>query len=148
MRGLTPALAMLLTVAGCSAGGGGAYDGGVRDAVYEVSLDLPPGCPPATPNELGIGKSCTMGGKQCAYPLLCTCDAFVGVQLVGVPCICTLAGFASVTPPSTDPCKDSVPASFCGGNATCCNYMTAAAYCVPSICLPDNQCPVFEPPMP
>jgi hypothetical protein len=144
MRGVALTLALLSAVAGCSAGGGGAVDGGIHDALYEVSLNLPDGCPPETANEKGIGAACTMGGNQCKLPLRCTCDVFVGVQLVGVPCICTLAAFAQVN--STDPCKDSVPADFCGSSATCCPYMTAAAYCVPSICLPDNQCPVFEPP--
>jgi hypothetical protein len=145
MRGVVLALGVLVAAAGCSAGGGGAVEGGVRDAVYEVSLTLPDGCPPATPNEKGVGTACTMGGNQCASPLRCTCDAFVGVQLVGVPCICTLAAFAQVG--STDPCKDSVPATFCGNNAVCCNYLTAAAYCVPGICLPDgNMCPEFVAP--
>jgi len=145
MRGVSLALGALVAVAACSAGGGGAIDGGVHDAVYEVSLNLPDGCPPATPNEKGVGTPCTMGGNQCKNGLRCTCDAFVGVQLVGVPCICTLAAFAQVG--STDPCKDSVPANFCGTNASCCDYLTAAAYCVPSICLAGGMCPVVTPPM-
>jgi hypothetical protein len=142
MRGFAWALG-LLAASACSAGGGGAIDGGVHDAFFEVSLDLPPGCPPSTANEKGVGTPCTMGGHQCKNGLLCTCDPFFGVQLTGVPCICTLGQLAQTG--STDPCGAPLPANFCGSNATCCPYMTAGAYCVPSICVPDG-CPVFLPP--
>jgi hypothetical protein len=144
MRGLAGALGLMVMAAGCHAGGGGAVDGGVRDAVYEVSLDLPPGCPPATANEKGVGTACTMGGGQCKGNLRCTCDPFFGVQLTGVPCICTLAQLAPLD--STDPCGAPLPAGYCGSNAKCCPYLTVAAYCVPSICLPDDQCPEVVPP--
>jgi hypothetical protein len=137
MRRLASLLLAIVSAA-CSAGGGGAYDGG-RDAVYEVSLDLPPGCPPATANEKGVGAACTKGGGQCKNGLRCTCDPFFGVQLEGVPCICTLATFATVG--SVEPCVDSVPANYCGANATCCSYLTTAVYCLPSICVPDGVCP-------
>jgi hypothetical protein len=144
MRGVPLGLILLLGAGSCSAGGGGAVDGGVRDAVYEVSLNLPDGCPPAMANEKGIGNSCTKGGHQCKSPLLCACDPFFGVQLTGVPCICTLGVPAQAN--STNPCVDSVPTNFCGTNATCCSYLTAGAYCVPSICLPGDVCPVVTPP--
>lgn len=132
-------LLLIAALVGCKAGGGGAYDGGVRDAVFEVSLDLPPGCPPPTANDKGVGAPCTKGGGQCKNGLRCTCDPFASVQLEGVPCICTLATFAQVN--STNPCVDSVPAGYCGSNATCCNYLTTAVYCLPSICVPDGVCP-------
>ena len=144
MRGAAWMLGLLAVAGGCSAGGGGAIDGGLDGGVFEVSLDLPAGCPPPAPNEKGVGTPCTKGGNQCKGGLRCTCDPFAGVQLTGVPCICTLAALAQVN--STNPCVDSVPATFCGSNATCCTYMTAAAYCVPDICLPDDMCPVVAGP--
>ena len=144
MRGVTFALGLLVAIGGCSAGGGGAIDGGVHDAVYEVSLNLPDGCPPPSGNEKGVGTPCTMGGGECKGGLRCTCDPALGALLVGVPCFCTLAQFAQTG--STNPCGAPLPADFCGSNATCCNYLTAAAYCVPSICLPDQMCIEFVAP--
>jgi hypothetical protein len=139
MRGLVWALGLLVVWSGCSAGGGGAVDGGVHDAVYEVSLNLPDGCPPPMGNDKGVGTSCTKGGNECKVGMRCTCDPFFGVMLTGVPCMCTLAQLAQTN--STDPCGAPLPANFCGSNAKCCPYLTAAAYCVPSICLPGNVCP-------
>src|SRR5262245_46997604 len=111
---------------------------GLRDGgVVEVGIEPPPGCPPAEANELGIGKPCTVCGNQCASPLRCTCDAYLGVQLTGVPCVCTLFQLAQTG--STNPCGDA-PASFCGSNATCCNVLATAAYCVPNVCLIGGQC--------
>ena len=116
---------------------------GTRDAgVIEVGIEPPPGCPPAEANELGIGKACTMCGNECASPLRCTCDSYLGVQLSGVPCVCTLFQLAATG--STDPCKD-VGSNFCGSNATCCNVLQTAAYCVPNVCLINQQCIVFVP---
>jgi hypothetical protein len=142
MRGIARAC-LLLTVAllvaggGCSAGGGGAYDGGVPDGVYEVSLDLPPGCPPAAGNEAGVGAPCTMGGHECSHGTTCACDKTLGIQLKGVPCICTKFQIAQ----TADPCGPPLPSTFCGSGAKCCPYLTAAAYCVPDICLPGGMCP-------
>ena len=45
---------------------------------------------------------------------------------------------------STNPCAD-VGSTFCGSNATCCNVLTTAAYCVPNICLINQQCIEFVP---
>jgi hypothetical protein len=116
--------------------------GAPRDAgVVEVGLEAPPGCPPA-PNELGIGKPCTMCGNECASPLRCTCDPYLGVQLEGVPCVCTKVQPAPTG--STDPCTD-VGANFCGSNAMCCAVLNIAAYCVPNVCLIGGQCIVFTP---
>ena len=84
-----------------------------------------------------------MCGDECASPLHCTCTPSLGVELTGVPCVCTKVQLANTG--STDPCQDSVPANFCGSSATCCSYLTSAAYCVPDICLPGGQCIVFVP---
>lgn len=112
-----------------------------RDAaVYEVAFEVPAGCPPE-PNEKGIGKPCTPGGNQCGSPLRCTCDPFLGVQLSGLPCVCTLVQLAQIG--STNPCGPPLASNYCGSNTTCCNYVNSAAYCVPDICLPGGQCLVF-----
>ena len=85
---------------------------GPQDAgVFEVGLEAPVGCPPAEANELGIGKVCTMCGNECESPLRCTCDSYLGVQLAGVPCVCTKIQVAPTG--STDPCA-STAANFCG----------------------------------
>ena len=116
---------------------------GTRDAgVFEVGLETPAGCPPAEANEIGIGKPCTMCGNECAAPLRCACDSLLGVQLSGVPCVCTLLQFAQQG--SKDPCLDQ-GANWCGSNATCCNALTTAAYCIPNVCLPGGECVVFIP---
>ena len=55
--GLSGLVAALALTAACSSGAGGS-DGGVHDAtVYDLSLDLPDGCPPlaAQANEKHIG---------------------------------------------------------------------------------------------
>jgi hypothetical protein len=117
---------------------------GSRDAgLYEVGIEAPPGCPPAQANEIGIGRPCTMCGNECTAPLRCACDSLLGVQLSGVPCVCTLLQFAQQG--STDPCKDQ-GANWCGSNTTCCNALTTAAYCVPNACLPNGACVIFNPP--
>jgi hypothetical protein len=145
MRGFAWTLFALAAAGGCSAGGGGAYEGGIEGGIYEVSLDLPAGCPPeAGGNEKHVGQPCTMKGGECAKfgvsNLVCTCDKTLGIQLTGVPCVCTLIQLAQTG--STDPCGAPLPANFCGSNATCCPYLTAGAYCVPNICLAGNLCPV------
>jgi len=128
--------------AGCSSHSDKPACGAPRDAgVVEVGIEAPPGCPP-TPNELGIGKPCSMCGDECASPLHCTCDPYLGLQLEGVPCVCTKAQPAPTG--STDPCMD-VGANFCGSNTTCCAVLNIAAYCVPNVCLIGGQCIVFVP---
>ena len=141
MRGVACTFGLLLAATACSSGGGHSNDG-ATDAIIEVSLDLPAGCPPPAGNEKGVGTPCTRGGNQCKNGLRCTCDPQLGALLVGVPCFCTLAQFAQNG--SVTPCTDSVPTGYCGSSATCCNYLNAAAYCVPSICLPDNMCLEFS----
>jgi hypothetical protein len=151
LRELLPLrLSLLLAVA--TAFGAGCHSGATitppTDAhVYDLSLDLPPGCPPASGNENGVGISCTKGGNECKSPLLCTCDQAFGLQLNGVPCICTIAGInqsASVT----DPCSAAAngkPANFCGSDAVCCPYLTVGYYCSPNVCLPGGSCIQFTP---
>jgi hypothetical protein len=142
MHRLASILALVLAAGACSGGGGNKGDGSV-DAVLEVGLDWPDGCPPAAANEKGIGTACTRGGNECKNGLRCTCDPQLGTLLAGVPCICTLAQFAQNG--SKDPCTDSVPANYCGSNATCCNVLNSAAYCVPNVCLINDACLVFVP---
>src|SRR5260221_3534738 len=139
MRGVARTLGLsgLLLAAGACSSGSGSGDGGLHDAVFEVSLDLPAGCPPAAGNDKGVGKPCTMNGKQCQNGLLCTCDPQLGALLVGVPCFCTLARPANSG--IQVPCTESVPASFCRSYATCCHDLNAGAYCVPHIRLPDDM---------
>jgi hypothetical protein len=141
-----PCLLALLALGACSSG---SSSGGQHDAaVYDLALDLPPGCPPTTGNEKGVGLPCTKGGGECTKPgvpggLLCTCDPTFGLQLNGVPCVCTLAG-ANLSTAVTDPCG-AKPATLCGSNATCCNYMAEGYFCSPDVCLPGGACIDFTP---
>jgi hypothetical protein len=130
-----------LAAAGCSAGGGGMVPDAHPVDAYEVSLDLPPGCPPAAGNEKSVGKPCTQGGKECGS-LQCTCDPFVGVKVVGIPCFCTLVTLNS-NPDAGDLCAALDP-NFCGSNAGCCSYLTIGTYCAPEICLPGGVCPAVS----
>src|SRR5580692_1256463 len=116
-------------------------------AVYDFAIDLPPGCPPPTPNEKGIGIPCSRGGGECKRAgvpsgLLCTCDPLpvLGALLNGVPCVCTIGGPNVTTNP--DPCA---AAPSCGSSATCCPYLTQAYYCSPNVCLPGGACINFTP---
>jgi hypothetical protein len=134
-------------LAGCSSpGGGGAVPDAGRDtAVYEVAVSLPDGCPPAAGNANGVGQPCTPGGGECKGSLHCSCDQFLGVQLTGIPCLCTLLNFASGTiPDGGTPCTN-VPMSYCGAGATCCPYQSVGYYCAPDVCLADGVCPPVAP---
>ncbi len=118
-------------------------------AILDLAVDLPPGCPPATPNEKGVGIPCTRGGGQCTKPgvpsgLLCTCDPLplLNVVLSGVPCVCTIGGPNVTT--NSDPC--SANSVSCGSEATCCNYRKTAFYCSPNVCLPGGSCIDFTGP--
>jgi hypothetical protein len=112
--------------------------------VFDLAVDLPPGCPPPTPNEKGVGILCTRGGGECSKSgvpggLRCTCDPlpFLKVVLNGVPCICTIGG-PNISSTNPDPCAaDNVE---CGSDATCCPYLKGAYYCMPNICLPGGVC--------
>ena len=116
--------------------------------VLDLAVDLPPGCPPPTPNDKGVGIPCTRGGGECSKTgvpkgLLCTCDPLpiLGVLLNGVPCVCTIGGPNLTTNP--DPCAANSVS--CGSDATCCPYMTTAYYCTPNTCLPGGACIDFTP---
>ena len=117
--------------------------GSTDAAVIEVGIEPPPGCPPELANELGIGKPCGTCGDECASPLHCTCDSYLGLRLSGVPCVCTLVQLAPQG--STNPCGPPLASNFCGSGTTCCNYVNTAAYCVPDVCLPNGQCVEFVP---
>lgn len=128
---------------GCSSGGGGALQDASADFAIDYQFgDLPPGCPPTTGNDKGIGKVCSKGGHQCSGTQICTCDTNFGVTPpVNSPCFCT-AWFLNQAGAQSPTC-DSVPAGSCGQGATCCGYMNVAAICVPNICLDAMTCPVF-----
>jgi hypothetical protein len=141
-RGFLSMLALSAIAAlGCSAGGGGQVPDAHPVDAYEVGLDLPAGCPPAAGNEKGVGKPCTTGGNECPNngTLQCTCDPFLGIKLVGVPCFCTLVSVNS-NPDAGDLCA-ALGASFCGTNAGCCSYLNIGTYCAPDICLAGGMCP-------
>jgi hypothetical protein len=150
LKALGGLLAAALALGGCHSGGTVTRP---TDAhVYDLALDLPPGCPPASGNANGVGIVCTKGGNECKQPgvpsgLLCTCDQAFGLQLNGVPCICTIAGI-NTSASVTDPCSAAAngkPADFCGADATCCPYLTVGYYCSPNVCLPGGSCIVFTP---
>jgi hypothetical protein len=135
------ALALLAAPLGCSAGGGGTIPDAHPIDAYEVSLDLPAGCPPGVGNDKGVGKTCTRGGNECPNTgtFRCTCDPFLSIQLTGVPCICTILTVAT-TADAGDLCA-AQPADLCGTGAGCCAYMSVGTYCVPNVCLPGGACP-------
>jgi len=116
-------------------------------AVFDVSVELPDGCPPVQANEKGVGIPCTMGGGQCTAAgvpsgLRCTCDPYFGIQLYGVPCVCTLVGL-NPDPTNVPNACTSLPAGYCGSEATCCPYVNAGFYCSPNACLPGGACLEF-----
>lgn len=140
LLGLVVAVAPLAV--GCSSGGGRPLDGGLLDVPsfdYRFG-DLPPGCPPETGNDKGIGTPCSKGGGECTNNLLCTCD----LGMLGVPppddtpCFCT---DVKLSPPSDTrrPCEQR-PADSCGQDAVCCDYRNVGSLCIPTICL-ENMCP-------
>src|SRR6185312_560787 len=135
------ALSGALATAGCFSNNGHKPDASVDGITYDLSLDLPPGCPPGQANDKGVGAPCTRNGHECGSSLLCTCDTNLGLTWNGLPCMCTKAGLNSQVN-NPDPCS-TVPANLCGTDATCCNYGSQAYYCSPNICLPGGQCLVF-----
>jgi hypothetical protein len=141
MQRLAPVLAVVLAVGACS--GGGSHGDGSVDTIIDVGLTWPDACALTTANDKGVGAPCTRGGNECKNGLRCTCDPLLGALLSGVPCLCTLLQPAKNG--SVEPCKDTVPADYCGSNATCCNVLNQAAYCVPNMCLIDDACLVFVP---
>jgi hypothetical protein len=132
---LVPAL-VLLAASACSSGSGSKSDGAVDYLTFDVPFgDLPPGCPPAAPNEKGIGAVCTKGGGECKNGLVCACEPHANIlPPEGTPCVCT-----QLIPTGCD----LVPLGYCGQGATCCSYMNLASICVPIVCLEDATCPMF-----
>jgi len=142
-------LVVLLAIAGACSSSRSSRDAATDGVVYDLALDLPVGCPPDAGNALGVGAPCTRGGGQCPgikSNLVCACDTIDGVTLVGIPCICTVAGLNSSNPNNPSPPCSTQPAGVCGSGATCCNYMSIAYYCSPNICLPGGACINFSPP--
>ncbi len=93
--------AVIVVPLGCSAGGGGVIPDAHPVDAYEVSLDLPPGCPPANGNEKQVGKPCTVtvnsnpdAGDLCATQPSSTCGsnasccAYMTIGTYCVPNIC------------------------------------------------------------
>jgi hypothetical protein len=133
------AVALLaLAIAGCSSSGGTGTqtDAAVDYITFDVPFgDLPPGCPPAMPNEKGIGTPCTKGGNECKGGLLCACEPHANIQPpAGTPCVCTQLIFSGC---------DTVSVGYCGQGATCCSYMNAVSICVPLVCLENATCPML-----
>jgi len=144
--GLGAVLALVFAAAaGCSSGSGAPPCGSTDAAVYEVGLDFPAGCPPAEANEIGIGKPCGMCGNQCASGLNCTCDPYLGIQLTGLPCICTKVGPNPDSTTYPNACTNPALQNVCGSDATCCPYVTAGYFCSPNVCLPGGSCIEFVP---
>ena len=143
------ALATLAIVAGGVAAGCKEELQTPKDAaVFDVSIELPDGCPPVQPNEKGVGIPCTMGGGQCTASgvpsgLRCTCDPYFGIQLYGVPCVCTIVGLNPDPANIPNACTQPQLASICGTEATCCPYVNAGYYCSPNACLPGGACIEF-----
>jgi len=135
-------VAAALPLLACSSGSSSNGDAAVQDLVvidYTFG-DLPPGCPPAAPNNVGVGSVCTKGGGECQNGLICACDTTLGfVPPDNTPCICTR--FKSF---SDQRGCGSLPAGFCGEGAICCSYMNAIGLCVPTVCLENAMCPVLE----
>jgi len=108
------------------------------DATFTMP-EVPPGCPPAVGNEIGIGAPCTATGTECTGGLQCSCKDWFGYRMpVEMPCLCTNVAFGSTC-------------TACGSNATCCTYdvpiqpgatLTISA-CFPAACAPGNQCPAI-----
>jgi hypothetical protein len=120
--------------------GGGSLDAPGSDALLTFMVpEVPPGCPPATGNNIGIGGLCTRNGHECANGLSCLCDDRLGFAMpVGMPCFCTN--------PAVGACAYTNPS--CGTNAACCEFpvtaTTLVSGCFPSVCLFDNKCPIIS----
>lgn len=144
MRPRQVILASLLAIA-CNQGSGssGQHDAASpSDAQSNYSLpEIPPGCPPSTGNENGIGKPCTATGTECTGSLQCSCKSWFGYTMpASMPCFCTLVTFVN-------DCNSS-----CGSNAACCPYNVpvggstiAISACFPAVCAPGGQCPSITP---
>lgn len=127
----------LSAASACSSGSSSPVDAAHDYVTFDVSFgDLPPGCPPATANDQGIGGACTIGGGECKNDLICACEPHANVQPPdGTPCVCTkIVGYSGC---------GTIPAGYCGQDATCCSYMDTLSICVPLACLQDATCPAI-----
>ena len=139
MRPRQAILISLFTIA-CNQGSGtsGQHDAAAPgDAQTNISMpEVPPGCPPSSGNDIGIGNPCTKTGSECGS-LKCSCQDWFGYAMpASMPCFCTSVTFG---PTCTS----------CGTNAPCCTYnvpltttstITVSA-CFPAVCAPGGQCP-------
>lgn len=128
-----------LLVVGCGGGSSSTPHDAAVDVVAFTLPDLPPGCPPKTGNENGIGTPCTATGTECTGTLQCSCKNWFGYAMpASMPCFCTNVSFGAQT-------------SGCGSNAAPCTYdipingsTIAISACFPSVCLVNNQCPAIQ----
>jgi hypothetical protein len=123
----------------CGQGSSSSGNTDTGNAPSDVRLtlpEIPPGCPPATGNENGVGLPCTATGTECTGTLQCSCKNWFGYTMpASMPCFCTNVTFGSS-------CTN------CGSNTPCCTYtipvsgtnITVSA-CFPSVCAPNNTCP-------
>jgi hypothetical protein len=130
-----------LALGACSPGGGKPVDAAIFDVPQDLTIgELPPGCPPGIANDVGVGKPCTPGGKECngTKATQCTCDTLLGFRApAGTPCFCTAVAVALACPAQNT----------CGKDASCCAYtvtgMPVGNLCVPNICLAEHVCPAY-----
>ncbi len=130
---------MSLLVAACGGGSSSTPHDAATDVMAFTLPDLPPGCPPTTGNDIGIGTPCTATGNECSGSLQCSCKSWFGYTMpASMPCFCTSVSFSTTCPP-------------CGSNASCCSYQipingstVPIAACFPSVCLANNQCPSIQ----
>lgn len=114
----------------------------VTDTMGTFSLpDLPPGCPPTSGNENGIGKPCTATGTECTGTLQCSCKSWFGYTMpASMPCFCTNVQTGK------NNCLN------CGSSTSCCSYTIPLSTttsidisaCFPSVCAPGNVCPSIQ----
>lgn len=136
MKRLVLAILASLLTASCSSNNSPTTprDASPSDAQTSYTMpEVPPGCPPAAGNEIGIGAPCTRTGNECTGGFNCSCQNWFTYPMPeSMPCFCTEVAFGGA-------CN-----SPCGSNATCCTYtistITVSA-CFPAVCAPDGQCP-------
>jgi hypothetical protein len=129
-------VSLLATACGLGSNSGSAPDATI-DTRINVSLDVPPGCPPDKGNETGIGAPCTATGNECPSGLSCSCQNWFGYTMPAtMPCFCTTVSFTTI--------------SSCGSGATACPLTIPLSSgpldvyaCFPDVCLSGGQCPVL-----
>jgi hypothetical protein len=142
--GVLPVFLVAFVALGCDPSNPASTKDAGRDLASDAGSvsfpEIPPGCPPNSGNENGIGKPCTQTGNECGSSLKCSCQDWFGYSMpAGMPCFCTTVSFG---PACTN----------CGSNTSCCTYdvpvnqtsLTISA-CFPSACAPNGQCPTITP---